>query len=64
MATSPEERKRLKAAGFVYNRRLGRWMTPADIQKHEDAEEAAEIFTTVVGLIVAAGIFIWIFSHM
>ena len=64
MATSNEERKELKKAGYVYNRSLSKWMTPAEIQKHEDGVEMAEQFTTMVGLIISAGIFIWIFSAM
>ena len=64
MATSNEARKQLKRAGYVYNRSLGKWMTPEEIQKHQDGVEMAEQFSTIVGLIIAAGIFIWIFSAM
>ena len=62
MSLSNSERKRMKDAGYVYNRSLGKWMTPQEIRNHHENEENVEQFMTIIGLIVTAVIFVWIFS--
>ena len=62
MALSNSERKRMKNAGRVYNRSLGKWLTPLEIRKHHENEENVEQFMTIIGLIVTAVIFVWIFA--
>jgi hypothetical protein len=64
MALSNEERKQLKSAGYVYNRSLGKWMKPDEIEKHNESMETIAQFETWIALIVVLFIFIWIFSYV
>lgn len=63
MALSNNERKMMKNSGRVYNRRLKKWMTPREIEKHNSIEQATETTITILGVITAVCIFIWILTY-
>ena len=56
MATSPEERKALKAAGYRWHPPTQRWLLTEEIEKYEaDLQKAAEVTNL---LSILAGIFV------
>jgi len=63
MAMTNKERNELKAQGYQYHRRFGKWMKEDEIERLERAEESTEMIMTALGLISALAIFIWIFSY-
>ena len=63
MANTNKVREALQAQGKIYYRRLGKWMTIAEIERYERTEEVTERMTWWVGLAIAAGIFIFMFTY-
>ena len=63
MALTNKERKELKEQGYVYHRQFGKWMKPEEIERHENNLQSAEQFEVWVMLIMAIGVFIWMFSQ-
>ena len=63
MALTNKERKELKEQGYVYHRQFGRWMKPEEIERYETNLQSAEQFEFWVMLIMAIGVFIWMFSQ-
>ena len=59
MATSNQERNNLNARGYVYNRQLGKWITPAAIEQHNNNAETAHQIEFWVAIAVVLGILIW-----
>ena len=56
MATTPEERKALKAAGYRWHPPTQRWLLAEEIEKYEadlqKAAEANQLLTVVFGIFV------------
>lgn len=63
MALTNKEINELKAQGYVYYRRLGKWMKEEEIERLEEAQESTEMIMTALGIISALAIFIWIFTY-
>ena len=63
MSTTNKEREELRAQGKIFYRRLGKWMTITEIERHERTEEVTERATWWIGLAIAAGIFIFMFTY-
>ena len=63
MALTNKERNELKAQGYQYHRRFGKWMKEDEIERLEREEESTEMIMTALVLISALAIFIWIFSY-
>lgn len=63
MALTNEERKKLKAQGYVYHQQFRKWMKPEEIERHENNLQFVEQFEFWVYLIMVIGAFIWMFSQ-
>jgi len=63
MGRTNREREELKAQGHIYYKRLGKWMTIDEIERYERTEDVTEKVTWWVGLAIAAGTFIFMFTY-
>ncbi|MDA8672518.1 hypothetical protein N9M46_05645 [Gammaproteobacteria bacterium] len=63
MDRTNSERVELKEQGYIYYRKLGKWMTIDEIESYERTEDVTEKVTWWVGLAIAAGIFIFMFTY-
>lgn len=62
MALTNKERQELKNSGYIYHRPLAQWMKPEEIDAHEKKMEAAGQLQFYACLVIAIGLFIWIFA--
>ena len=62
MALSNKERQALKDKGYVYDRKLGKWLLKEEQERYYKRVEQLQTAQTWIALVVAIGIFIWIFA--
>jgi hypothetical protein len=62
MALTDKEREELKDGGYIYHRSLKKWMTPAEIEKHNEQQEFAGNLETIGAAILVGIIFIYMFT--
>jgi hypothetical protein len=63
MGRTNREREELKAQGYIYYKRLGKWMTIDEIERYERTEENVETVNYIIALIIAIGAFIFMFTY-
>lgn len=63
MGRTNREREELKAQGYIYYKRLGKWMTIDEIERLERTEENVETVNYIIALIIAIGAFIFMFTY-
>ena len=57
-----KEKEELKDEGYIYHQSLRKWMTPAEIEKHNEQQEFAANLETIGAVILVGIIFIYMFT--